>query len=279
MLDTTVSLFASTEELYGVVHPVLAHLETGMPTANACRLEMIETPDEILILENGHILGCCDGRHRLAPLVQGVIGLTALRHFRYLIALHAAALVSADDLLLLAGRSGSGKSTLSGALLSGGWRYLSDDTILLSPKSLSAVPMPYSLGLKGGSWPLLADWLPDLNRLPIHEREDGKAIRYLSPPRADFRLARSVRWVVFLHRSENGEAVVRRLEPLEGLCRVLEHCCAIPQPLDATDVQQLIQWTGRVQFFEFAMGDLGDAVARIQAITAATPTDDGTLRL
>ena len=237
-------------------------------------MDIVEIADVIFILENGCILGSCTGRHRLAPLLQGIIGLKALRDFQYVIALHAAALVSADGVLLLAGRSGCGKSTVSAALLSAGWQYLSDDTILLSSASLNVVPMPYSLGLKRGSWSLLAGWLPHLDLLPVHLREDGKEIRYLPPPGADFRRERPVRWIGFPHRSENGETVVRRLGRLEGLYRVLEHCCAVPRALEATDVHQLIQWTARLQFFEFAMGDLSNAVAQIQAITATPPTED-----
>jgi Coenzyme PQQ synthesis protein D (PqqD) len=274
ILDTTIALFASVEELHAVVHPVLAHLETSAVAESASRLDIVETSDAILVIENGCILGSCTGRHRLAPLIQGIIGLMSLRHFQYLIALHAAALVSGDGVLLLAGRSGSGKSTLSAALLSAGWQYLSDDTVLITPNALDVVPMPYSLALKRGSWPLLASWLPGLIRLPVHQREDGKAVRYLPPTRSDFRQERPVRWIGFPHHSQNGEAVVRRVGRLEGLYRVLEHCCAVPRPLEASDVDQLIQWTGRVQFFEFAMGDLGDAVAQIQAITATTPTED-----
>ena len=275
MLDTTVALFASTEDLHAVVHPALAHLDTRVPAGRLCRMDMVETAGTILIVGDGRILGSCAGRHDLAPLVQGMIGLEALHHFRYLIALHAAALASADGVLLLAGRSGSGKSTLSAAMLAAGWQYLSDDTTLVTPNALNVVPMPYSLGLKRGSWPLLAGWLPGLDRLPVHEREDGSAIRYLAPPRADFRRERPVRWIGFPHRSDSGETVVRRLGRLEGLYRVLEHCCAVPRPLAATDVRQLVQWTGRLQFFEFAMGGLRDAVAQIQAITATNPTEDG----
>ena len=274
MLDTTVAVFASNEELYGVVHPALAHLETNAPAATSYRVDIVEIADEILVLENDRILGSCAGRHCLAPLLQGIIGLIALRDFRYLIALHAAALVSADGALLLAGRSGCGKSTVSAALSSAGWQYLSDDTILLCSYSLNVVPMPYSLCLKRGSWSLLAGWLPNLHLLPIHQREDGREIRYLPPPGADFRQERPARWIGFPHRSENGETIVRRLGRLEGLCRVLEHCCAVPRPLEATDVHHLIQWTARLQFFEFAMGDLSNAVAQIQAVTAAPPTED-----
>jgi hypothetical protein len=156
-------------------------------------------------------------------------------------------------------------------LLSAGWQYLSDDTILITPDALGVVPMPYSLALKRGSWPLLASWLPDLAQLPVHQREDGKAVRYLPPPRTDFRRERSARWIGFPHHSQSGETVLRRLGRLEGLYRILEHCCAVPRALEANDVQQLIQWTGRLQFFEFATGDLADAVARIEALTSATP--------
>jgi hypothetical protein len=60
----------------------------------------------------------------------------ALRHCG-LFSIHAAGLVSPDNGtgILIAGDSGSGKSTLTMHLAQNGWRYLSDDLMLLEPES------------------------------------------------------------------------------------------------------------------------------------------------
>jgi hypothetical protein len=83
-----------------------------------------------------------EGYARLAPsfftkpeLVQGnfwCFGLLKLLRPLGIFSLHAAGLASRDGLgLLLVGASGSGKSTLAIGLIRQGWRYLSDDAVLL----------------------------------------------------------------------------------------------------------------------------------------------------
>ncbi len=61
------------------------------------------------------------------------------RHGRY--GLHANGLVREDASCLVVGASGSGKSTLTLALLQAGWRYLSDDAIMLrrTPNGIEAL--------------------------------------------------------------------------------------------------------------------------------------------
>ena len=83
-----------------------------------------------------------EGYARLAPsyfakptLVQAnfwCFGLLKLLRTLGIYCLHAASLVSGDGGgLLLVGASGSGKSTLAIGLIRAGWRYLSDDAVLL----------------------------------------------------------------------------------------------------------------------------------------------------
>ena len=59
--------------------------------------------------------------------------------------LHAAALAATDGAgLLLIGAPGSGKSTLAIGLIRQGWRYLSDDAVLLRDgwRGIEALPLP-----------------------------------------------------------------------------------------------------------------------------------------
>jgi hypothetical protein len=60
---------------------------------------------------------------------------------------------------------------------------------------------------------------------------------------------------------------MRRLSRIEGIYRLLEHCCAIPRFLDSADIRQLTQWSADIRFFEFAIVDLDDAIAQINALT------------
>src|SRR5438093_12292798 len=73
------------------------------------------------------------------PLAQSnfwCFGLLKLLRLLGVYSLHAAALANADGAgLLLVGASGSGKSTLAIGLIRQGWKYLSDDAVLLRDAS------------------------------------------------------------------------------------------------------------------------------------------------
>jgi hypothetical protein len=273
MLGTTFSLEFSNSALETIAHSVLAHLETDELVSNPCRLGLVETAGQVHLLRDGCVIGSCAARHGLAPLVQGNVGLLALRRYSYLIALHAAGLVAPEGVLLIAGRKGSGKTTLAAALLAAGWRYLSDDTVLLHAQTLDAVGVPYALGIKAGAWPLLAELYPSLDRTAVHRREDGEVIRYLCPPRENQAQPQPVRWIAFPTRSAHSRSPIRQLTPLEGLQRVFEHCCAIPRCLTHDDVRSLIQWSGGIGFYEIAVADLNSATAQLHMIAVDGGSD------
>jgi hypothetical protein len=268
MLDSHFSLGFSSSALESLVHPVLAHLEMDGAELHPCRLDLVETSREIHLLQDGARFGSCRSRDGLAPLVQGTVGLLALRRHPYLMALHAAGLATPKGALLIAGHGGSGKTTLAAALLAAGWSYLSDDTILLETRTLEATPVPYALGIKAGSWPLLMELHPTLMQTAVHRREDGKTIRYLNPPRRSYTQPWPVRWIVFPGRTASATSDIRPLTQLEGLQRVFEHCCAIPHNLAMADVQNLIDWSRDIRFFDMAVADLNSATAQLNLIVA-----------
>jgi hypothetical protein len=267
MLGTVFSLGFSSAALEAVTHPVLAHLETSAVATDCCRIDVIETASEIRLIHENRIAGRCASLENLAPLLHGLLGLRSTRSYPYLFAIHASGLERSGNALILAGRSGSGKTTMAAALMADGWGYMSDDTILLRNVSLEAVAVPYSLTLKRGAWPLLESRFPALERIPTHCRSDEQLVRYLPPVPRNFAKPLPIRWIGFPHRSTSDVSSMRRLSRIEGIYRLLEHCCAIPRFLDSADIRQLTQWSADIRFFEFAIVDLDDAIAQINALT------------
>lgn len=115
------------------------------------------------------------GYARLAPsffdkpaLVQGnfwSFGLLKLLRPLGIYSLHAAGMANGDGLgLLIVGASGSGKSTLAIGLIRDGWRYLSDDALLLrlKPHGVEAVALRKSFYID-------AVQSPDYSDLPLGE--------------------------------------------------------------------------------------------------------------
>jgi hypothetical protein len=109
-------------------------------------LQGVAAGHHVWLSDGASVLALDSRRHRgtarLAPEFLGrprgccqrfwALGLMFLLRSRGLYGLHAAAVVSpADAGVLLVGPSGCGKSTLTIGLVRRGWRYLSDDAVLL----------------------------------------------------------------------------------------------------------------------------------------------------
>ena len=269
MLGTAFSLGFSNKTLERIVHPALDHLSSGMASDGCHYLDLVEVPGEIRVIHEKHIAGRCARLENLAPLLHGLLGLLAIRNCRYLMAIHASGLERDGNALMLAGKSGSGKTTMAAGLMASGWGYMSDDTILLLPQNLDAIGVPYSLTIKPGAWPILRSRFPALEQAPVHTRSDNQSVRYLSPPRRAFSRPCAVRWIGFPHQSTAGGSSMRHLDHVEGLYRLLEHCCAIPLFLNSGDIRCLTRWSAKIRFFEFATANIGDAIAQVATLVSA----------
>lgn len=267
LLDTR--LFLSCPRcLEDLLHPVLAHLEIQeIPSVNF-HLTITRSRHEWRILQGATVLGKCQDLDELAPLVHGILASLALRHHSYLLALHAGGIAWEDRAMLLVGKSQSGKTTLTGAMVGEGWDYLSDDMILMNRGSFSARAVPSSLTIKPGGWEMLASRFPGRQAPRPHIRADGQTVGYISPPkpRQGFCVPRLVRWVVFPSRDPGLPEGIRALPPLEGLQRLLTHCCGVPASLLPADIRRMVDASADIRWFEMTLTDLDAAVATLQSI-------------
>lgn len=83
--------------------------------------------------------------------VNAALNVTAVTGTGHL-ALHAGVVSSGSVLLALPGASGRGKSTLVCALVALGWRYVSDEALVLRWDDGSVVPYPRPVALSPWSW-------------------------------------------------------------------------------------------------------------------------------
>jgi hypothetical protein len=208
--------------------------------------------------------------HALDDIIERLVAeivTHACDNINWLMSTHAAAVGTHDACILMPGASGAGKSTLTASLLMRPQiRYLTDDIALLDRENLHVVPVPGALVLKSGSWELLGSLLPALASRTIHRRHD-EDVRYWAPPPA--RIANTplpVRAVVFPRRSDQAEAVLTPLSPLEGLNQIISAPATISPPITLDTVDRLAQWARRTPFYTLAYGRLEGAAAPIEML-------------
>ena len=253
------------------VHPVLAHLETPSPAAEpAIAVDLVCTGEAHLLLLDGRLVQRCARLDQLAPIVKWVLLAESINRYRYLLYIHAGVVRSARGCLLLPAPAGSGKTSLTAALVRAGFVYLSDEVALLEEHTPCVRSVPVSLCVKDGAWDLLIPRYPELRDLAVHYRFDGKIVRYLNPPAealdCDPEVGHPVRWMVFPRHTPGVRTALRPLCRADALCRLLEQCLAMPNPLDQAQVASLVRWITGIPCFEMPMSSLDDAVALLHEL-------------
>jgi hypothetical protein len=83
--------------------------------------------------------------------LEWIVTCNALSHLREFFQIHAGAVVKGRKVILLPAGHGSGKTTLTLSLTRNHYRCLSDDIVLIDPKSLMVIPFPRSFLVKEGA--------------------------------------------------------------------------------------------------------------------------------
>jgi hypothetical protein len=132
--------------------------------------------------------------------------------------------------------------------------------------------VPCGIGLKPGSWPILArKAFPDIARAPVHTRPDGKRVRYLVPPdytAADVSASASVGWIVFPHFDADARTQLVEVSKADALRRLLPGFVRLGDDLDAVDVASLVRWIDGVGCFDLQLSSLDEAVELLDRLMA-----------
>ena len=244
----------------------MGHL--GTAAAPAIRLDVVADGDGFAIVRDGAVVERAAARAGLAPQIKSAAIVAALNAQGFRLFLHAAMLRLGDAAVLLPAAPGSGKTCLSAALARAGFAYHSDEVTLLEGSALRARGVPVALTVKEPAWPVLRSRYPEIDRLTVHHRIDGKVCKYLPPPvdRGDPDLDRSwpVRALVFPRFDPAAKTGLEPLGRLEALQRLLAECLAIPAGLDARLVEDLAQWIEGVEAFALPFSDLDSAIDAIR---------------
>jgi hypothetical protein len=269
LLDTRFEVLFPGSAEASRAHPAMAHLEAGSPGPAHVQLQIEREGSGHVLREDGVRVEACSALDGLTPMLKGAIWRIAVNRHRFFMEIHAGAVYDGSSCIVLPGAPGSGKTTLTAALAAAGFGYLSDEVVLLEEGSLELRPVPLALTVKRGSLDLLADLYPGLRAHPAHQRQDGRVVRYVPPPKAA-RLPDAplpVGAVVFPRVAD--ETALRPLGRVEALQRMLDECLVVPERLSAGKVRRLVRWMRDLHCYEMSLASLPDAVALLGGLSAA----------
>src|SRR5262249_4503127 len=235
-------------------------------------VELVEDGNESLLLYDGVLVDRCSSSGAVIPMLHANVLLTAYRTSGCMAALHAAAVIQNDTCVLMPGASGSGKTTLTAAALAYGFQYCSDDLILLTHEPVSIRPVPTCLGVKSGSWNVLAGLFPQIQDLPTHVRIDGKKIRYLPPGAgiAQTPASYAVTRLVFPVWTPGSAPACRKIGTAEALERLTASGYDLPNRINSEVVASLIRYISKMQCFELRYDSTQEAVRTLSILCDQT---------
>ena len=189
---------------------------------------------------------------------------------QYLI-LHAAVIERDGVAAILAAPPGSGKSTLCAGLMSRGWRLLSDELALISPKDRSIVPLCRPVSLKNQSLSVMRAFEPSAEFSDVtHDTLKGAVCHMKIPKRHLDRIEERARpgWVVFPKYVKDAAA---RLTPRSRANSMLElgRNAFNYTLLGRTGFETLADVITASECHDFEYGSLDEAVCAFDALVEA----------
>ncbi|MFQ5958847.1 MAG: HprK-related kinase A [Alphaproteobacteria bacterium] len=152
---------------------------------------------------------------RLAlPLLEWGLNWCVYHHANQFLIVHAAVAERDGRAIVLPGRPGAGKSTLCAALVTGGWRLLSDEFALVRPADVKLAAIPRPMSLKDRSIEVVRRLAPDAVFGPACADTRKGTVAHMKPPVDSVRRAGEPAmpaWIVFPAYDAEAET---RLEPL-----------------------------------------------------------------
>lgn len=122
------------------------------------------------------------------PMLEWGLNWCIANHLNKYLILHSAVIERNGQAIIFPGYPGAGKSTLCAALVSNGWRLLSDEMALISLKDCMITPSPRPVSLKNESINVIKKYVPeaiigrehkDTNKGTVaHMRAPNRSIEY-----------------------------------------------------------------------------------------------------
>lgn len=176
--------------------------------------------------------------------------------------IHAAVVQKGDRTCVLPGASGAGKSTLCAALVSRGWRLLSDELAIWRPGNEVILPVARPISLKNQSIELIKAFAPEQTFGPYFGKTAKGPLAHMKPPpesvwRMDEPSAPT--HVIFPAYIPNSAAELDNVPKKEAFVRISDF--ALNYPIHGRDgFNSLVDVIEKCECYEFRYASLDDAI-------------------
>jgi HprK-related kinase A len=192
------------------------------------------------------------------------------RAHRYLV-VHAAVVEKNGRAAILPAPPGSGKSTLCAALVSAGWRLLSDELALVRLADGLLQPVPRPVSLKNASIGVIRAFAPGSVFSPEVADTTKGTVAHLKAPADSVRRAHQPArpaWVIFPRYAAGSAAVLQPLARARAFMRVAENCFNY-SILGAAGFNALGGLVDASAAYDFSYGHLDEALALFDRLAEA----------
>ena len=205
------------------------------------------------------------------PMFEWGLNWCVSAHANNHLIVHAAVLEKDGLAVILPAPPGSGKSTLCAALVSRGWRLLSDELTLIRPADGMLVPLPRPISLKNASIDVMRAYQDGIvMSTPVADTTKGTVAHIKAPAASVARsgeLARAA-WIVFPRYQAGAATQLAPVSKGQAFMRVAENGFNY-SVMGPTGFDALAKVIGQSDSFDFSYSVLDEAIAVFDGLAAA----------
>jgi coenzyme PQQ synthesis protein D (PqqD) len=245
--------------------PYSSHLPVGGPAFRIMDLVAVKIRGQYVLFKDGVQADSCRNMNEIVPMIHAGILLSVYENSEKCVGVHSAFVERNGQSVLIPGKSGSGKSTLTAALIQSGFQFSADDLVFLLPEQGSALPISSPMGLKKGSWKIIArhGYWPE--NYQTHQRADDQQVKYIFPPerqmsRFDRFKPAHVQCIIYPEFRPGSSFCFDSITPIESVCLLADAGFCLPDTFGKKDVQILMEWITMIPAYQLSYSRLEEAV-------------------
>ena len=182
--------------------------------------------------------------------------------------IHAAVVEKNGRAVIMPAPPGSGKSTLCAALVSKGWRLLSDELAMIALADGYLTPLPRPVGLKNNSIDIIRSFSPDMEFGPVVKDTHKGTVAHMKATDESISRARDVAqaaWIIFPRYIEHFDTSLVPLSKAQTLMQVASNSFNY-SVLGESGFRALESLVDRCGCYSFSYSRLEEAIAAFDGL-------------